>query len=65
MKNNDIATFYVVFVLPAVSSLVLFIEGTVKLLGGKKIGFISLIFAVLFLATAIIAYFFLSNLYKL
>lgn len=63
--KNDIATFYVVLVLPAISGLILFVEGFFKLLSGKKIGLVSLVFAVLFLITAIIAYFFLSNFYRI
>lgn len=64
MKNSDIATFYVVFVLPAVSGIVLFIEGTVKLLGGKKAGLVSLFFSLLFIGAAVIAYFVLSKIYN-
>lgn len=63
--KKDIATFYVILVLPAISSLILFVEGFFKLLSGKKIGLVSLVFAVLFLVTAVLAYFFLSNFYKL
>ncbi|KKT74407.1 MAG: hypothetical protein UW86_C0009G0013 [Microgenomates group bacterium GW2011_GWA1_Microgenomates_45_10] len=54
MKNST--AFYLVIFLAVFTGIILFIEGLVKVFAGKKIGIVSLLFAILFLATAVIAY---------